>query len=809
MLKIKKFKVENFRGIRLPLEIDFVKNNAPTSALVYGRNGTGKSSLLDAWEWLLTFSIVHLGREGVSANDFPHKASGGVNSAATVACEHPDIEEVTVSFNTGRITQPDTVGRYSDLKAHCVYPNYLRYSDLQDFVFKTKTEKYKYLAKFFGLEKFSENQDSIKAVVGRLSAKLGAINNEIAVQQEQLTETLGGKPNKYVLVEFLNGLAEKHGLPQIATLEKLADLKNSFGEIVASDPKTLELTQWKTLKTFLEGFYPLPELTAECSDLDDAFVALKGDANAIRQIYVAKLLETAISTIPQLGTDPSCPVCDHEFEGNLLEHVEIKHEAIKKVVEKKLVFDKKKAAVKEALNDILQKANRLHLNGLPAGARDQPEIEAIQVLQTELVDVINTLRSDFTDIKSLELSSSPCIRSIETLKNNQAGIGALVDGQAQALESDASRKSLADDYGQLVITTDLYGRLVAAAGKQKYLSGNLTKLEKLLEHLTSYIQEQIQTTFADISQEVMDCFNALEGSDTIFRNPQVVLVQGRDRAVELDIEFANESVRPAFKFLSESQINSFGLAIFLAAVKHFNQEFKFFILDDVVNSFDAYKRPRIPALFAARFADFQILMLTHDQIFFDTVQRAFPNWNRYRFTGWDYTNGPMARMARNYSEEIQHLLDDDSPILAGQALGRYLEWVFGSLCESIEALLKYKLLNVYTLGEFYDPLAKRFRDKLKKPGYTHKLLLALDQFEAGTIFRNYCAHWKNEAAPFTSDEIKGVFDKWKEIEALVWCEDCKGFLGFEKSGNNEHMRCSCSVLNLKDDKWYQAVVESA
>lgn len=50
MLKIKKLTIENFRGLRLPISIDFVKGKKTTSALIYGRNGTGKSSIVDAWE---------------------------------------------------------------------------------------------------------------------------------------------------------------------------------------------------------------------------------------------------------------------------------------------------------------------------------------------------------------------------------------------------------------------------------------------------------------------------------------------------------------------------------------------------------------------------------------------------------------------------------------------------------------------------------------------------------------------------------------------------------------------------------------
>src|SRR5690606_36367537 len=117
MLKVKKITIENFRGLRLPLDVDFVKGNKLTSALIYGRNGTGKSSIVDSWEWLHNFDIENLRREGVYATDFPHKASGGNNSYISVEFQHPTINSATVKFNPKKITTPTTEGEYNEFKA--------------------------------------------------------------------------------------------------------------------------------------------------------------------------------------------------------------------------------------------------------------------------------------------------------------------------------------------------------------------------------------------------------------------------------------------------------------------------------------------------------------------------------------------------------------------------------------------------------------------------------------------------------------------------------------------------------------------
>jgi wobble nucleotide-excising tRNase len=334
------------------------------------------------------------------------------------------------------------------------------------------------------------------------------------------------------------------------------------------------------------------------------------------------------------------------------------------------------------------------------------------------------------------------------------------------------------------------------SAKVAYLKSINTNLTNFFAQLTIYIQTEIQTTFNSISADVVDCFNALEITNLYIKNPEIKLITGKDKAIELEIEFVSEKVTPAFKILSESQVNSFGLAIFLAAVKYFNSEFKFFILDDVVSSFDSFKRPRVSQLIATKFSDFQVLLLTHDQYFFDALQRDFPQWQRYKFTKWDYTTGTKCKPSKNYSEEIREYIDNDKPITAGQTLGRYLEWNFGVINENMQTKIRYKIENVHTLAEFYYPMVKRFKDKLKIPNKQHKLVLLFDDFETGTIFRNYCMHWKNESSPITSPEIEAVFKKWLEIEGMIYCTSCKSFVSYDASTGTEYIKCNCGAVDL-------------
>lgn len=809
MLKIKKITIENFRGLRLPIVIDFEKGNKLTSALIYGRNGTGKSSIVDAWEWFNNFEILSLSREGVSVADFPHKASGGNNCYISVDFQHNLITYAKVTYNCKKITTPTITGEYSQFKSISTYPNYLRYSDLQDFVYKRKAERYKYLAKFFGLEIFSLLQDTLQAAINKqtftfqnhqtnLNASIAAIN--LITGLTSVDET--------TVVKFINSIGSKHNIAPITQFKDADNVKSALEKIVRTNPVAKELAEWKAFQIKQNQFYPIIIAKAACIAFENLFIDLKKDEESIKQLILSELYEQSIEVIPKLEDTSKCPVCDKIFDGDLLQHIRDKHTSLDALNKKKKQFDTKKAALEKQFESLTRKIAAILSEGSAIVIAElKTFFDDLITINTTLPAITATLKKQLKDLTTIEVSIDPAIEKNDTLIANEISYKKFVADKIAALSKDEKTKTLAQDYNNISNIIKDFKNYSVNKEKVVYLKSIHANLLVFLSHLTTFIQNKIQSTFTTISADVVDYFNTLESSNPFIKNPELKLITEKDKAVELEIEFVSEKITPAFKFLSESQVNSFGLAIFLAAVKHFNSEFKFFILDDVVNSFDSFKRPRVSQLIATRFSDFQVLMITHDQIFFDTVQRDFPEWQRYKFTTWDYTIGPKCKPSKNYLEEIQEYIDDDKPITAGQTLGRYLEWTFGVVSEKMQTPIPYKVENVYTLSEFYNPLVKRFKDKLKLANNQHKLMLLFEEFETGTIFRNYCVHWKNEASQFTSEEIDMMFKKWLEIEQMIFCPSCKSFVQLEKIDSTEYVRCSCGALNLKENSLYLTTTE--
>ncbi|WP_285269834.1 AAA family ATPase [Kaistella rhinocerotis] len=607
MLKVNKITVENFRGIKSPVTLDFIKGRNATSALIYGRNGTGKSSIVDSWEWLINSKIEFLTKEGVSEKDYPHKLSNGNNVYIDVEFSHTRINSVKALYNKTKVTSPINSGEYDEFKNYTIYPNFLRYSDLQEFVFKTKGEKYKYIAKFFGLEKFTKNQSDLQASFTRISTQLAQYNAQIEVNKKAITAiTKIQDVDEAKVISFVNDIAKKYEIEEITEYKHIHKIEKALSEIVKGNPIATALNQWNSFLLRLNQFYPISKFKQDCEDLETVFIDLKKDEANITKLILIDLYTTAKETLLNLEDKSTCPICDKLFEGNLEEHIALKHKTLEELNSKKQDYILKRDAL---INKFEQFNHKIAIIQSEKGQRVKESFalfyEDIDKIEIQIPKILSTLKTQLKDLTSLDLSVLDEVSKIDTISDMEITYKESVLDLIKSFSEDEKTTKLATDFSNLIQLKVAYTSYLRNEKKINYLSNICDKLGVLFSKLTEFIQDQIQHTFTQIQTDLIDCYNFLEGTNQYLKNPEIKLVVGKNKAVELEIDFVNEKIIPAYKFMSESQINSFGLSIFLAAVKHFNSNFKFMILDDVVNSFDAFKRPKVAQLLASKFSDFK------------------------------------------------------------------------------------------------------------------------------------------------------------------------------------------------------------
>ncbi|MBA7579358.1 hypothetical protein ES708_21228 [subsurface metagenome] len=258
MTKIKKIKIEDFRGIKTELAFPFMKGDNYTSLAIYGKNGTGKSSIVDAWEWFYDSKIVHLAREAAGEKTYPHMNSDGKDSYIEVEFDD-EIGTIKFQYNCRRITQPTITGEYALLRSKIPHPCYLRYGDLQRFVYYTKADKYEYLATYLGFSIALTLQNNFKTYSNTLQDKIN-VEERIIEQNSEGVKTIIGENkelNEENVVEYINGLCAKHNVETITEFKEVKKVVEAIKKLVNNNPKTKELAAWKALKMKIEQFYPI------------------------------------------------------------------------------------------------------------------------------------------------------------------------------------------------------------------------------------------------------------------------------------------------------------------------------------------------------------------------------------------------------------------------------------------------------------------------------------------------------------------------------------------------------------------------
>jgi len=154
-----------------------------------------------------------------------------------------------------------------------------------------------------------------------------------------------------------------------------------------------------------------------------------------------------------------------------------------------------------------------------------------------------------------------------------------------------------------------------------------------------------------------------------------------------------------------------GIVFFLAAVKKFNKTNKFFILDDVLVSFDKNYRLRLLELIEKEFGDYQILLLTHEEYWYHMIKRKFPNWV-FKEVAWSFENGIR------FKDTKQDLLEDiveqhKKGQKVGNELRTYVEGLLKEICIALEVKFPFRLgleNERRTIGELFPFLTNTLKD---------------------------------------------------------------------------------------------------
>ncbi len=633
MNKIKGLTITGIRGIRETLRLE----PGEQPVLLYGGNGTGKSSITDAVEWFLKDKVKHLTGEeiGRRGNEAIRNLFLRENEPASVSIRFS--EEAYDSEKQVSIDEKKRALKSAHSNSSSVFKSYLEQSqkenlvlrrgDLEDFILATKKEKLEKLSEIIGFTEVSRARGTLLKTLNQVKRdiKNQGFDNRISQQQQVLIKHLGQNvTGDRLFLERVNELLKPLNLGRTVS---------DFGDV----PAVLEFIKKSGDNRNLEppAFYR--ELASWAADLPRAidgtaglyreyhqrFMRIIGDIAKLSKVFLEKLLDEGTRVLDAgMVTDDRCPLClQPKKSPELLNELESRLHELKGFKEETRRLEEVKGQLKRTAAEQVRRLERYLQN--KHVKHPGPEENS------KLAGWLEQLKNQFSVINGqTDLELSPTSHpvdpsSVAVDKKLAAAAGLLCNTKLRELEQEGRKDMKFDVYGKILASREAYERIKELKTEKTVLEHRRQSLEIIYREFLKAQKTGLEDFFSFLSDDIDHYYQFMNPGEKVENIKLAPLEKdGELLGLTLEYSFFQHRESPPQKYLSESHLNALGIAFFLASVKAFNRESEFFILDDVVSGFDREHRKRFAELLIEEFSEYQVVVLTHEREWFDRLKET-------------------------------------------------------------------------------------------------------------------------------------------------------------------------------------------
>jgi hypothetical protein len=568
-MRVKTIELEWFRGAadRIALNPDC------KSLVIYGANGSGKSSFVDGVEYLLrNGKIGHLsheysGRHQERAIPNTHKPKDVTTS---VRIKFKNDSELEAKINEdGSFT---TLGPNSAAIGTWDYRRtILRQDEVSSFIHDTKGNKYSALLPLLGLDRMEVAAENLRQLARSIESESNLQEKNITLRRIQATrKTVFGTQSDDEIFKTIEDLHTSYCAENTSTKDPLCrciDLEAAVDTRMAQS--SAEQRRHFVLQTLaeLDPMAQIGELRASSLKL----------ANAAEPL-VTERLDVLLKTVPfveKLGDrkEVKCPACGRSIPADdFRAHVTAERERLQEIIN---IFNERKTALGLLCNTLNALKNNLDKPDLKSW-RDEGAAGHLANNLTYANEIgAETLRASCNeeDLAELERNLAPLIdAAVSASKNVPPGAQAL----SAAKRTTEAAKAILEAKDQ------------AAAVEQ---ANALITFANLLEQgVRDEIRLRSEAVIHDISSDIQTMWEILHPDEAI-EEVSLYISGDIDKAIDIRLKFYGVEQNSPRLTLSEGYRNSLGLCIFLALAKRETENDRPLFLDDVVVSLDR-KSPR-------------------------------------------------------------------------------------------------------------------------------------------------------------------------------------------------------------------------
>jgi tetratricopeptide (TPR) repeat protein len=797
MVNLRKIKLEGFRGARLPVEMDFTNRHA--SIAIYGDNGGGKSTITDALEWFYFNKIEHLWKEDCKEEclrntHFPD------NQDAVLSIEFSDPR-----FNSNKILSAKPRSKYTNgtqefndyLEQSKKERLFVRYGDILRFVLRPKGEKRTEILDIIGYRHVGDVRSTLVSACNSLEKNLrfrsvrDQIEKNNAYLMEKIGQTIENEGDLYLIV---NTKIKPLNLGIVVTDEALLNACIETIQVKTDKVKLEKSQKLSDLQRALESLKKEVEKTENYDGFLMVYAELLKDKEKIKRIGLRELLEQGQDVIQdKIVGENICPLCLSSIDSlAVLKEIAERLEELEGINKEVQEANSKKGLALLNLKNIKKALDEVTRAKIEDDADFKAVNNAISKTQTSLEQAIKDVEGKFERLEIIEKDADLFEKQFSNLKTEIAGLFPKIKTKMAALAETEDQRLQFQVF-------DLIGNVNRIFKDNKLLSKELDIFEAQIDTVTkirdSFIQLQgeiLQKALNAISVDVDKFYSEMNAEEGI---EKIRLDLIGEEGVEFKYTFHGKDSYPPLKYLSESHLHCLGICLFLASVKLFNKVNKFFVLDDVITSFDSDHRVPFLRLLQDHFNEYQVLLFTHERFWYELINGEMrPLGWLFNDVTWSIEDGIQFRESivgiRERIERKVKVNDFD----VGNDLRKLLEHILKQISFNLEVKMKYLpdgLNERRMIGEMLSEL----RGKLNREKSNIKGAPILDRLATSSLITTKSSH---DSPPFQSKgDIQQVMKDIDEFEDLFFCPNCRKYVSVELGDKvGKKVKCRCGKKKL-------------
>lgn len=716
MVRLLEIRIRNFRGIRR-IDVRLGGKNF----VILGPNGTGKSSVVDAIDFLLTGRIDRLTGQGTGSASLG-KHGHHLKASATMAYVEADFEcegHKEPFCIRRRLETPETLEVPSKADIPPALSQYLALANgtrlhlltrrqILAFILAEPAKRGELVGALLRTEPIDELRKELQGAVKAAAEAASQVLAIAGTQSKALLRTVDpAAPDTATLLDRVNanravlGGARCESLTQAAVLDGIAELAKAAADPLQTQrvrDALLTLRQWTQ-----KGEGPWLKRAGELESRFEAYRSNEAQLSTVRSMRLVAAGQVLVTT-------DQCPLCLTRWD-----QAELRAQLSSRLKEGEL-------AVAEA--------GRLDDCRKTLLAELSEPLTALRILAPALEEAYPGLSSTFAgrdkqlsryvelNLRTTTSDSTPPKADLDATRAEASQVATTIKAVADA---DALVSQLPNLVGaqkawdELSATSRQLRDITETAGQLKLVGARAKHLELIHQSLVSARDEVLQSVYDSIASKLDEFYSDLHAHD---KDGFCATIEPTKAGLKLEVGFHGIGTFPPTAVHSEGHQDSMGVCLFLALVEYLSSATAGpIVLDDVVMSVDRDHRRGMARLLASKFANTQFLLTTHDRVWFHQLRTTGVVSSRQQvvFPSWSLTAGPTVDTGdTGFLAEAREHFAAGRIASAAHALRRGFEMAGPDLCDSLGAPLRFRADGGWSAGEYMDGALSRYEEGARR-----------------------------------------------------------------------------------------------